>query len=304
MAPTAIESEHPYEGTAEVQGDAARAVRQARMRSYLMCPPTYFDVVYAINDWMRPGEPVDRDRAMSQWCELADTYRRLGHEVLTIDPAPGLPDMVFVTDSGLVVDGVALGARYRSPERRAEAGHVFRWFQQNGLTRPAVPRYVNEGEGDFLVVGDVILAGTGFRSDPRSHAEASAHLNRRVITLNLVNPRFYHLNTAVGVLDDATIAYLPAAFSPESRALLERMFPDAVVAAESDTDWLGLNLVSDGANVVLPVQAARLAEQLSDRGYEPVPVDYSEFLKSGGGIKCCTLELRGFRKLRDAGNQG
>ncbi|WP_037245014.1 dimethylargininase [Rhodococcus wratislaviensis] len=305
MAPTAgIESENPYEETAEVRRDTARMPRRAHSRSYLMCPPTYFDVVYAINDWMRPEEPVDRDRAMSQWSALADTYRRLGHEVLTIDPVEGLPDMVFVTDSGLVVDGVALGARYRSAERRAEAEYVFRWFQANGLIRPTLPRYVNEGEGDFLVVGDVILAATGFRSDPRSHAEASAHLGRPVFTLNLVNPRYYHLNTALGVLDDATIAYLPAAFSPDSRALLGRMFPDAVIAAETDTDWLGLNLVSDGANVVLPVQASRLAEQLSERGYEPVPVDYSEFLKSGGGIKCSTLELRGFRGLRDAEDQG
>lgn len=305
MAPTAgIESESPYEEPAVAPVDAARAARHAQPRTYLMCPPTYFDVVYAINDWMRPGEPVDRDRAMSQWSALADTYRRLGHEVLTIDPVEGLPDMVFVTDSGLVVDGVALGARYRTAERRAEAEHVFRWFRDNGLIRPTLPRYVNEGEGDFLVVGDVILAGTGFRSDPRSHAEASAHLGRPVITLNLVNPRYYHLNTALGVLDDSTIAYLPAAFSPDSREVLERRFPDAVIAAETDTDWLGLNLVSDGANVVLPVQASHLAEQLSDRGYEPVPVDYSEFLKSGGGIKCSTLELRGFRGIRDRESQG
>ena len=108
MAPTAgIESENPYEDPAVAPGDAVRAVRQAHPRTYLMCPPTYFDVVYAINDWMRPGEPVDRDRAMSQWCALADTYRRLGHEVLTIVPVQGLPAMVFVTHSGLVVDGGA-----------------------------------------------------------------------------------------------------------------------------------------------------------------------------------------------------
>ncbi|MEV0945863.1 dimethylargininase [Rhodococcus sp. NPDC049939] len=304
MAPSAIESEHAHEGRAQERDVGTREVRHARTRSYLMCPPTYFDVVYAINDWMRPGEPVDRDRAMSQWMALVDTYRRLGHEVLTIEAVQGLPDMVFVTDSGLVVDGVALGARYRSLERRAEADHVFRWFRRNGLIRPTLPRYVNEGEGDFLVVGDVILGGTGFRSDARSHAEAAAHLNREVITLNLVNPRYYHLNTALGVLDDSTIAYLPAAFSPESRARLASMFPDAVIAAESDTEWLGLNLVSDGINVVLPQQAVHLAEQLSDRGYEPVPLDYSEFLKSGGGIKCCTLELRGFRELCADANQG
>ncbi len=180
MAPTAgIESENPYEETAEVPGDAARVARRAHSRSYLMCPPTYFDVVYAINDWMCPEEPVDRDRAMSQWSALADTYRRLGHEVLTIDLSRDFRTWCSspTADSSSTVWRSAPATR--SAERRAEAEHVFRWFSENRLIRPTLPRYVNEGEGDFLVVGDVILAGTGFRSDPRAHAEAAAHLAAR-----------------------------------------------------------------------------------------------------------------------------
>ena len=293
MAPTAgIESENPYEETAEVPGDAARVARRAHSRSYLMCPPTYFDVVYAINDWMRPEEPVDRDRAMSQWSALADTYRRLGHEVLTIDPVEGLPDMVFVTDSGLVVDGVALGARYRSAERRAEAEHVFRWFSDNGLIRPTLPRYVNEGEGDFLVVGDVILAGTGFRTSLAAHAEVGRLTGMDVIGLDLVNPSYYHLDTALAVLDDRTVAYFPEAFSPVAQATLATMFPDAIIATRADAEVLGLNAVSDGLHVVLAAAATGLADQLRARGFVVVPVDLSELLKGGGGVKCCTLELR------------
>ncbi|MCQ4120229.1 N-dimethylarginine dimethylaminohydrolase [Rhodococcus sp. FXJ9.536] len=292
----------PESALEDAVGTVPRADRRAHPRTYLMCPPTYFDVVYTINDWMSPGDRVDRPRALSQWATLVDTYRALGHQVLVIDAVEGLPDMVFVTDSGVVVDGVALGARYRCVQRRAEAGYVLQWFRENGLLRPRSPRYVNEGEGDFLVVGDVILAGTGFRSDPRSHAEAAAHLGRPVVTLTLVNPHYYHLNTALGVLDDSTIAYLPAAFAPESRLVLRRMFPDAVIAEHSDTQWLGLNLVSDGLHVVLPAQATRLAGQLAARGYHPVPVDYSEYLKAGGGIKCSTMELRGFRRFSEMGS--
>lgn len=267
-------------------------------RSYLMCPPTYFDVVYRINDWMRPEDPVDTALAMRQWQNLVDTYRALGHDVLFVDPAPGLPDMVFVTDSGVVVDGVALGARYRAEQRKPEAAHVMRWFREHGLRRPTLPRYISEGEGDFLVVGETILAGTGFRSDERAHREAAAHLDREVVTLRLVDPQFYHLNTALGVLDADTIVYLPEAFAPESRSVLEELYPDAVLAERADGAWLGLNLVSDGRNVVLPAQVPELAAKLAERGFAPVPVDFSEFRKSGGGIKCCTLELRGYRELR------
>nr|WP_235916483.1 dimethylargininase [Spelaeibacter cavernicola] len=272
--------------------------RQATVRTYLMCPPTYFDVVYSINDWMDPTEPVDVRLAMLQWSNLVETYRSLGHDVVFVDPVPGLPDMVFVTDSGVVVDGVAMGARYRTEQRADEAEHVLRWFEANGLISPTRPEFVNEGEGDFMVVGQTILAGTGFRTDPRAHAELAAHLRREVVTLNLVDPSYYHLNTALGVLDDRTIAYLPKAFAPESLAVLQQRYPDAIIADEADTAWLGLNLVSDGRNVVLASQATGLAAQLSARGFVPVPVDMSEFRKSGGGIKCCTLELRGVERTR------
>ena len=55
---------------------------------------------------------------------------------------------------------------------------------------------------------------------------------------------------------------------------------------------LGLNAVSDGRHVVLPVQATELAAKLVAHGFEPIGVDLSELRKSGGGPKCCTLELR------------
>jgi N-dimethylarginine dimethylaminohydrolase len=151
---------------------------------------------------------------------------------------------------------------------------------------------VNEGEGDLLVVGEVVLAGTGFRTDPRAHAEAAAVLGREVVGLQLVDPRYYHLDTAVAVLDDTTIAWLPAAFTPASQAVLRARFPDAIVADPADAAVLGLNAVSDGRHVVLPAQAPRLAAAVAERGFTTVPVDLSELLKGGGGPKCCTLEVR------------
>jgi N-dimethylarginine dimethylaminohydrolase len=119
-----------------------------------------------------------------------------------------------------------------------------------------------------------------------------------VITLQLVDPRFYHLDTALTVLGTAadrenpTIAYLPEAFSEGSRRVLEQLFPDAILAAPEDAAVLGLNAVCDGRYVVLPAQATGLQRQLTARGFVPVPVDLSELLKAGGGPKCCTLEVR------------
>lgn len=264
--------------------------RTARTRRYLMCPPEHFEVSYAINPWMDPARPVDRSLALRQWKQLRQTYVRLGHEVHTIAAQPGLPDMVFAANGGLVVGGRALGARFAFPQRQAEGPAYLSWLAAAGPARAA--GFVNEGEGDFLVVGDLVLAGTGFRTDPGAHLEVQEFFGVPVVSLVLVDPSYYHLDTALAVLDDHNVAYYPAAFSEGSRRVLERLFPDAVLAGADDAAVLGLNAVSDGRHVVLSDRATALHEQLRERGYEPVGVDLSELLKAGGSVKCCTMELR------------
>lgn len=267
-------------------------------RRYLMCPPRFFAVDYVINPWMDPTIPVSAETAMAQWTELRDTYRRLGHTVEEIEAQPGLPDMVFAANSGTVVDGLVLGSRFRAPQRSAEAEHFRRWFVEHGYRDITMPEKINEAEGDFAWTGRVLLAGTGFRTDPAAHAEAQEVLGVPVVSLRLTDPRYYHLDTALFVLAEATdttpaqIVYYPEAFSAGSRRVLRRMFPDAVIADAADAECFGLNGVSDGRNVVLPVEATGLAARLAERGYEPVFVDISELRKAGGGPKCCTLEIR------------
>jgi N-dimethylarginine dimethylaminohydrolase len=256
-----------------------------------MCPPTHFAVEYAINPWMLPGTIVDRHRVLAQWELLRRTYLDLGHRVDLLAPVPGLRDMVYAANGATVVGGTVLAARFRHPQRAAEAAAHATFFRRAGA-RVVEPELVNEGEGDLLVVGDVILAGHGFRTDPRAHAEAARVLGREVVPLELIDPRYYHLDTAIAVLDATTIAWLPEAFTPSSRRVVAERFTDAVVADPADAAVLGLNAVSDGRHVVLPVRATRLAGAVAERGFVPVPVDLSELLKGGGGPKCCTLEVR------------
>jgi len=256
-----------------------------------MCRPAYFDVVYSINPWMEPGKPTDPVLAMLQWDRLRRLYRRLGHRVEQISPVPGLPDMVFAANAATVVGGRVLSARFRHQERAAEAPAYLRWFRERGyLVKEA--EHVNEGEGDHLVAGDRILAGHGFRTDGSSHAEAQEFLGLPVVSLRLVDPRFYHLDTALAVLDHEEIMYYPAAFSPESQTVLRELYPDAILGTEADAEVFGLNAVSDGRHVVLSQQATQLIGQLRSRGFDPIGIDLSELLKSGGSAKCCTLEIR------------
>ncbi|MEE1928586.1 amidinotransferase [Streptomyces sp. TRM 70351] len=260
-----------------------------------MCPPAHFRVTYSINPWMDPAKPVDLPLAVAQWEGLRDRYRALGHTVEELRPDPALPDMVYAANGATVVDGRVLGARFAHPERTGEAAAHRAWYRERGYTDVREPGHVNEGEGDFAVTASWLLAGRGFRSSPLSHPEAQEFFGRPVIGLDLVDPRYYHLDTALCVLDDATdgeVMYYPAAFSPGSRAVLARLFPHALLAGEADALALGLNAVSDGHHVLLPQAAAGLFRPLRERGYEPVPVDLTELLKGGGSVKCCTAELR------------
>ncbi|WP_347813582.1 dimethylargininase [Actinomadura sp. 6K520] len=266
--------------------------RAALRRHFLMCRPEHFAVTYAINPWMDPARGADAGKAVAQWEALRSAYVALGHEVSLIDPVEGLPDMVFAANGALVVGGRVYGARFTHPERHAEAPAYAAWLRDNGFRDVLEPRHTNEGEGDFLTLDDVILAGTGFRTEIAAHQEAQEFLGRPVVTLRLVDPRFYHLDTALFPLGGDNVAYFPGAFSPGSRAVLERLFPDAVIAGERDAAVLGLNAVCDGRNVVVNAEAAELIGTLRDRGFEPIPVDLSELRKAGGGPKCCTLELR------------
>jgi N-dimethylarginine dimethylaminohydrolase len=265
-------------------------IRKPRLRRYAMTAPTFFTVEYAINPWMDTTTPVDTALAVRQWENLLATYRRLGHSVELVEPVAGLPDMVYAANGGLIVDGKAVVARFAYPQRAGEAVAYAEWMDAHDFETTHT-HYVNEGQGDLLVVGSTILAGYGFRTDLQAHDEIAQITGKPVVSLELVDPRFYHLDTALAVLDDTTIAYYPPAFSDEARARLQGLYPDAIEVATADAYVLGLNAVSDGRHVVLPAAATGFARQLVDAGFEPVCVDLSELLKGGGSVKCCTLEV-------------
>jgi N-dimethylarginine dimethylaminohydrolase len=262
---------------------------------YLMTPPEHFTVAYQINPWMQADQPVDRDLAIQQWDGLRTALLNLGHQVHVLPAEPDLPDMVFAANGAFSVDGVVYGARFKYPQRAAEAAAHRAFYERDAVTWKFVePTQVNEGEGDFAYLpgSGLILAGHGFRTETAAHAEAQEALGRPVISLRLVDERFYHLDTALAVLDDQRITYYPAAFSASSQRVLAQLFPDAVLADEADALAFGLNLVSDGHNVLLNTEATGFARKLADVGYRPVPVELSELKRGGGSVKCCIAELR------------
>lgn len=276
--------------TVTANSTPATTRREAKPQRFLMCRPGNFEVYYSINRWMDVSVQVDAELAMAQWENLRKTYQDLGHSVEIMDDVPGLPDMVFTANAGIIAGEKALVSKFRSEYRQPEEDHFADWFAAAGydVVRPAL---VNEGEGDFLWTGSVLLGGSGFRSELGAGREVTELLGLPTETLELVDSRWYHIDTAMAVLDERTIAFVPEAFSPRSRQILDGLGMDQIHVSIADAEWFALNAVSDGKNVVVAEQATGFHAQLRDFGFTPVPVDVSEFLKSGGGAKCCTLIL-------------
>ena len=193
-----------------------------------------------------------------------------------------------------------LQARFANPQRTAEAALHTAWHRRNGILygggEVRLPEAVNEAEGDFAVLSHRILAGHGFRTTPAAHRELAALTGREVISLELVDPRFYHLDVALTVLDDTCdhIAYYPAAFSEDSQALLAELFPDAIIATAADAYALRAELRQRrAATSSCPSGAVAPPRKRSPPPATwPISIDLSELLKGGGSVKCCTQEIR------------
>jgi N-dimethylarginine dimethylaminohydrolase len=262
----------------------------------LMCPPTYFEVAYEINDWMHIDNPVDVELAKVQWQRVYDTYIELGYKVETIDPVRGLPDMVFSANGALVIDGKVFSTHFGryAVERQPETPLFEQWFRDNGFNEIYQPMHPSEGEGDILFANNTIFAGYGQkRSSHDSQRELENFFEKEVVGMQLVDPRFYHLDTAMCPLDNETVMYYPGAFNKAGQAELEQRFENKIHASENDAAGFGLNAVSDGKNVVMSSAASVLISELKHHGFNPIGLDMTEFRKSGGAVKCCSLELRG-----------
>lgn len=262
----------------------------------LMCPPRYFGVNYAINPWMNDHVGYTAPEAQRQWDRLTETLRVAGEvEIVTVEAVPGLPDLVFTANAALISGKTALISRFKHPERQGEEP-VFRdWFVEHGYQADTCGEAFFEGAGDALFDRrrQMIYAGYGWRSDRAAMVELGVKLNIAVTALELVDPRFYHLDVALCPLGTGHVmAYLPA-FSPVSQENLRRVLgPEFLIEVEAeDAVAFACNAVEVGNAVVLHSASTRLREKLGHAGYRVFSTELSEFLRAGGSAKCLTLKL-------------
>jgi lysine-ketoglutarate reductase/saccharopine dehydrogenase-like protein (TIGR00300 family) len=264
--------------------------------SILMCAPHHYDVDYVINPWMEGNvHRSSRELAEAQWHKLYEVLQTYA-QVELIEPQPGWPDMVFTANAGLVLADRMVLSRFFHPERQGEEPHFQTWFEAKGYKVFTLPKSLPfEGAGDALFDrgGAWLWAGYGFRSELDSHAYLAKWLDVEVLSLRLVDSRFYHLDTCFCPLTDGYLLYYPPAFDTYSNRLIELRVPQEKRIAIDEVDAINFacNTVNVERVVVMNQASDALKQRLHDRGFTVVETPLTEFLKAGGAAKCLTLKM-------------
>jgi N-dimethylarginine dimethylaminohydrolase len=259
-----------------------------------MCPPDYFSIDYEINPWMNLTVGADARLARQQWTALVNKLNELGVSVELVEPVPGLPDLVFTANAGLIHRNIFIASRFRYGVRQGETAHFENWARSRGLEIAGLPDGRNfEGAGDALFCGETLIAGYRFRSDARSHQWIGERLGVEVLPLELVDPRFYHLDTCFCPLARDQALYYPGAFDDYGRAVLKNTIADLIEVAAEEAVSFSCNAVVVGRNVIMNEGVPKLTADLVARGYTVHPLGFSEFIKSGGSAKCLTFRIDG-----------
>lgn len=258
-----------------------------------MCPPQYFDVDYEINPWMNIKNKPDIKLAQKQWQDLHETYQTLNAKVNLVEQVKGQPDMVFTANAGLVYENKFIPSQFKFRERKGEEPHFIKWFKDNNYKIQRLSPAIDfEGEADRIFYGKKIIMGYGFRSSLAAHLEISKILNKQVISLELINPNFYHLDTCLAYFDYTdTIIYYPQAFSHESREKIKKEFKNIIEVSDDEAFKYACNSININNKVVINENCPKVYSQLKKYNYNIHILNTSEFMKAGGSIKCMTLIL-------------
>ena len=261
-----------------------------------MCAPDHYDVDYVINPWMEGNiHKSSRDRAVEQWQGLHQLIKQ--HAIVDlVQPEKGVPDMVFTANAGLVLGDTAVLSRFYHKERQGEEPYFKAWFENNGFTVHELPPELPfEGAGDALFdrEGRWLWAGYGFRSELDSHPYLAKWLDVEVLSLRLMDDRFYHLDTCFCPLKDGYLLYYPPAFDAYSNRLIEMRVPaeKRIAIAEPDAVNFACNAVNVDHIVIMNKASKELKQRLADAGFQVLETPLTEFLKAGGAAKCLTLRV-------------
>jgi N-dimethylarginine dimethylaminohydrolase len=259
-----------------------------------MCPPDFYGIHYEINPWMDMSRQAEHAVAVAQWHALHQNIIDAGAKISLLEPVMGLPDLVFTANAAMIYRKQALLSRFRHRQRQGEQPYNRRWFAENAFEIAEVPENFNfEGAGDALFCGDTLYAGYRMRSDAAGHQQIGRMIGCRVIPVELVDARYYHLDTCFCPLAEGQAIWYPPAFDEYGQRAIREHIKNLIEAEQGEAERFACNAVVIGKRVITNTGCDKLHAALAARGYEPVATPLDEFVKAGGSAKCLTLRLDG-----------
>lgn len=257
-----------------------------------LCPPQALSLDYVINPWMKKDASFSLELAEKQWETLFNLYEKHApHSATKIQPKEGLTELCFFGDSVFAIGNTAVFSRFAAPERYPETDYVIEVLKNRGIEGERVPESLNyEGSGETMLWNDIILVGYGQRSSAGIAEHLATVFQRKTVGLELIDPTFYHLDTALFPISDSEIAFYPPAFSKNAQVELKELSANLIEITEEEAASFALNSVSLGEKIVVHSEASKFIQRLERLGYNILPVDVSEFIKFGGGLKCLTFQ--------------
>jgi N-dimethylarginine dimethylaminohydrolase len=259
-----------------------------------MCPPDFYGIHYEINPWMDMTRQAEHAVAVGQWQSLYQQITGAGANVSLLAPVEGLPDLVFTANAAMIYRRQALVSRFRHRQRQGEEPYNRHWFAENGFEIVNVAENFSfEGAGDALFCGDTLYAGYRMRSDAGGHQEIGRMLGVRVIPVELVDARYYHLDTCFCPLREGEAIWYPPAFDEYGQRAIREHVKQLIDVEQAEAERFACNAVVIGRRVITNTGCDHLHAALAARGYQPIATPLDEFVKAGGSAKCLTLRLDG-----------
>lgn len=263
------------------------------MKSILMCPPDFYDIEYEINPWMDLSNKVDKELVQEQYFQLKSKFEELGTTVMEIPAQRGLPDMVYSANYGHIEGEIFIPANFKFEQRRKESSFAKEYFDMQGYEIKEIPNEIFfEGQGDLLKAGNNYFMGYGKRSMKEAAKYVSEFIGYDVKPLEVIDPYYYHLDMCLGPISEDIVVINPKSFNQEGLETIRDSFGTVIEASEEDNKVMACNLVVVGENILLGEGITDdLRESIEDNSFELHELNMSEYVKGGGSVKCCSLEV-------------
>ena len=272
----------------------------------LMVTPTYFNIETPINAHMLDAQGhvhvLDKQKALKQWQTLKETYEKLNFSVSVVEGKENCPDMVFCANQSFPYlfknQSKAILSNMQNDIRHEEVETINAFLKSKQYTtqhlEPRSQKTLFEGMGDVTWLGrtQFLLGGHGFRTSPKMYEKLAELVQCPIALFELKNPKFYHLDTCLSILNSTTALVCKEAFTTEGFELLQVLIPNLILVTlkEADAPYFACNAhCPDEKHVIIQKGSSETCAHLKEHHFVPIEIDTSEFIKSGGSVYCMKL---------------